>query len=89
MAGPTTTRFYLSRNVALDAGDVPFASGRSVPDIAAGASNAGMTTLTIPPGTAPGSYYVLAKADGDGVVAEGIETNNVTAPRSFQVTTAP
>ena len=88
MAGPTTTRFFLSKNVALDAGDIAFASGRSVPDLAAGASNAGMTALTIPPGTVPGTYYVLVKADGDGAEGEAVETNNVTA-RTFQVTTAP
>jgi len=88
MAGATTTRFYLSKNGALDAGDVAFASGRPVPDLAAGASNSGMTTLTIPPGTVPGSYYVLIKADGDGVEAETAETNNVTG-RLLQVTISP
>jgi subtilase family serine protease len=88
MAGATTTRFYLSKNGALDASDVVFASGRSVPDLAAGASSAGMTPLTIPPGTVPGTYYVLARADGDGVEGETVETNNVTA-RLLQVTVAP
>jgi subtilisin family serine protease len=86
--GPTTTRFYLSKNGALDAADVVLASGRSVPDLAAGASSAGMTPLTIPPGTVPGTYYVLARADGDGVEGETVETNNVTA-RLLQVTVAP
>lgn len=74
LAAQTTTRFYLSKNGILDAGDVALAPGRAVAEIAAGASNSGMTPLMIPPGTASGSYYVLAKADGDGVVGESLET---------------
>lgn len=88
LAAPTTTRFYLSKNGILDAGDVALAPGRAVAVIAAGASNSGMTPLTIPPGAASGSYYVLAKADGDDVVSESLETNNVTA-RLIQVTVGP
>jgi subtilase family serine protease len=38
----------------------------------------------IPAGTALGFYYMLAKADADGAVAETSESNNVTA-RGFQV----
>lgn len=88
LAAPTTTRFYLSKNGILDAGDVALAPGRAVAEIAAGASNSGMTPLSIPPGTASGSYYALAKADGDLVVGESLETNNVTA-RLIQVTVGP
>jgi len=87
-AAPTITRFYLSKNGILDTGDVALAPGRAVPDIVGGASNSGVTPLTIPPGTTPASYYVLAKADGDGVVGESLETNNVTA-RAIQVTVGP
>lgn len=87
-AAPTITRFYLSKNAILDAGDVALAPGRAVPDLASGASNSGMTPLTIPLGTTSGSYYVLAKADGDSVVGESLETNNVTA-RAMQVTVGP
>ena len=41
-----------------------------------GATNALSTTLHVPASTATGSYYVLAKADWDGAVNEGVETNN-------------
>jgi subtilase family serine protease len=34
------------------------------------------TALTIPAGTAAGSYYLIAKADGDTLVPETNETNN-------------
>jgi trimeric autotransporter adhesin len=88
VAPSSTTRFYLSKNTTLDGSDVALAPGRSVPDVAGGASSPGTTSVTIPLDTVAGSYYVLAKADGDGVVGESVETNNVTA-RAIQVTLAP
>ena len=39
--------------------------GRSVPLLTAGSSNNGTTSVTIPPSTADGVYYLIAKADGD------------------------
>jgi subtilase family serine protease len=42
--------------------------------------------ISIPAGTAAGTYYVLAKADGDDDVGESLETNNVRSVRSIQVT---
>jgi len=83
-AGATTTRFYLSVNAAIDASDVPLSESRAVPALAAGASSAGSTTLTIPSTVATGSYYLLAKADADNVVAETQELNN-TAAKTLQV----
>ena len=72
----SVTRFYLSSNASLDGSDTPFLIGRSVPALAAGGSSTGTTTLTIPAGTGVGSYYLFAKADGDGTVGETQETNN-------------
>jgi len=83
-AGPTTTRFYLSTNITLEAADVLLAESRDVPALTAGASSSGTTLVTIPPGTAPGAYYVLAKADAGGSVNESAETNNA-APRGIQI----
>ena len=74
-SSPTTTRFYLSTNATLEAGDVALGS-RAVPAIAAGASDTGTVSLTIPAGTATGAYFLLAKADGDEALVEVIETNN-------------
>ena len=87
-AGPSVTRFYLSVNTTLDAADLPLTAGRSVSNIAAGATSAGSTPVTIPAGTVPGQYYVLAKADGEDGVAESLESNNVLL-RSIQITAAP
>ena len=51
----STTRFYLSANATLDAADVLLTGGRAVPGLAAGATSAGSTELTIPPATATGT----------------------------------
>jgi subtilase family serine protease len=75
--GASTTRFYLSGNASVDAGDAVLGS-RSVPALAAGETSTASTTVTIPAGTGPGWYYLLAKADADDVVAELNETNNTT-----------
>jgi subtilase family serine protease len=76
-AGPSTTRFYLSTDLVLDAGDVQLAGGRAVPALAAGESSSGSTAITIPAGTVPGYYYyVFAAADADGAVTEAQERNN-------------
>ena len=72
-APASTTRFYLIRNPFLDATDL---GGRSVPPLLPGASHAGSVALTIPASTAPGAYYLLAKADGDDAVTEAQEGNN-------------
>jgi subtilase family serine protease len=76
-AGASTTTFYLSTNYSLDAADVLLEGTRSVPALAAGASNAGSTVVTIPAGTAVGGYFLLAVADGTDAVLETTETNNV------------
>ena len=77
-APASTTRFYLSTNNVLDGGDV-LLGGRAVAALAAGASNTGSVALTIPAGTASGSYYLFAKADGDDALVETLETNNLFA----------
>jgi len=84
-ADPSTTRFYLSVNVLFDSSDVQLAGGRSVPALDTGLASNGATTLVIPAGTAPGNYFLLAFTDGDNVVREASETNNVLA-RSIQIT---
>ncbi len=73
---PSSTRFYFSLNATLDASDTPLGS-RPVATLAAGAQQSGSSSLVLPSGLAGGSYYLLAVADGDGVVAETSESNNV------------
>ena len=82
-AGPTVTKFYLSVNGLFDASDTLVGS-RGVPDLAPGMASSGPTTVTIPPNTPMGAYYLVARADADAAVAETLETNN-TAARSIQI----
>jgi hypothetical protein len=55
-----------------------------VAPLAGGASSAGTTTITIPSGTAPGSWFVIARTDAGDAVLESTEGNN-TAARAVQV----
>ena len=75
IAEPSLTQFYLSADSTIGTSD-SFLGGRSVPALTAGASSAGSTTVTIPEGTAAGNWYIVAKADGEEVVPETVETNN-------------
>jgi subtilase family serine protease/sugar lactone lactonase YvrE len=74
-AGASTTKFYLSTNATLDGSD-PQIGTQAIGLLAPGASEAHSTSLTIPGGTAPGAYYVIAKADADNLITETIDTNN-------------
>ena len=76
-AGASTTSFYLSLNVALDASD-KFLGSRGVPALAVGATNSAATSLVIPPDTATGAYFILVSADSANAVAESAETNNTS-----------
>ncbi|UCE42293.1 MAG: hypothetical protein JSV17_04810, partial [Candidatus Aminicenantes bacterium] len=73
---PSVTQFYLSTNSTIDASDILLGS-RSVPSLAAGASSTGSTTVTIPENTSIGSWWIIAKADGEETVSETSETNNI------------
>ena len=77
-AAASTTRYYLSTNSTYEAGDTPIGF-RSVSGLASGASSPATVLLTIPAGTATGTWYVLARADADGQVNESNEANNVKA----------
>ena len=82
--GATTTRYYLSTNGVPDAGDI-LLSSRAVPALGPAATDTATVPLIIPAGTASGSYFLIAVADGDGVVVETVETNNF-ANRGVTVT---
>jgi len=72
----STTAFYLSTNTAFDAGDRPVGS-RTVMSLGAGQAQKLSTTLQIPSDVATGSYFILARADGNNEVAESNESNNL------------
>jgi subtilase family serine protease len=77
-AGPaaaSSTAFYLSPNLILDASDIPLQS-RPVPALAANAFST-VTTNVMLPNVPAGAWYLLANADDGHDVPEGLETNNV------------
>jgi subtilase family serine protease len=74
-AGSSVTAFYLSSNFTLDAGDVRLASARVVGPIAGGGAATATTNVTLPT-VAPGTWYLVARADDQAAVLETVETNN-------------
>ena len=84
----STTRYYLSLDGVKGAGDTALTGSRSVPAVAAGDSNSGTVTVTIPSATPLNTYFVLACADNGTTVVETDETNNCKAS-STKVTIAP
>jgi subtilase family serine protease len=85
VAASTTTRVYLSANTRVDPSDANLGS-RAVPALGAAQASTATISITIPAGTPPGSYYLVARADADGVVAEASEVNNTW---SRAITIAP
>ena len=82
-AGASRTRFYLSRNNALDTTDILLPEFRDVAALAQGASSAGTTVISIPAGLS-GQWFLLIVADADAAVAESNEGNNVV-PRAVSI----
>jgi subtilase family serine protease len=77
IASPSTsTRYYLSVDGVKDAGDILLTGARSVGALAAGASNTGSRSVTVPTNTTPGLYHVLACADQANTAVESNEGNN-------------
>ena len=85
-AKASTTRYYLSGDTVKSVNDVPLGGSRAVPILLPGASHQGSATMSVPTGTAPGSYRVLACADDGKATAELDETNNCAAGNAVQVT---
>ncbi|WP_375415731.1 CARDB domain-containing protein [uncultured Hymenobacter sp.] len=76
-ANPATVGYFLSANQALDASDVLL--GTTNGSVFGGNSSSRYLGLTVPAGTAAGSYYVLFVADHLSQVGETNENNNVAS----------
>jgi uncharacterized repeat protein (TIGR01451 family) len=83
-AGASTTQYYFSTDTLLDGGDA-LIGGRSVSALGAKGRNSGSATVTMPPATPPGAYFILAVSDGASAVTEAAEGNNLRA-KSINVT---
>ncbi|MEX2146001.1 MAG: S8 family serine peptidase [Candidatus Rokuibacteriota bacterium] len=77
--GSFKVAFYLSTNKTFNAGSDVRLRARTVTSLAAGAVSTKTNTLTIPGGTAPGTYRILVRVDDGSAVAEANESNNVRA----------
>jgi subtilase family serine protease len=77
-ANASAVRFFL--NTVNNLGGSPIPLGVTVTAaVLPGASLTTTTRLTVPSNTSVGSYFVVARADGNDQVAEGDEGNNVRA----------
>ena len=74
----STTKFYLSKDTAFSTDDV-FLGSDGVNAIAAGAYSTETSSIVIGNSIAADNYYLLYKADSDGIVGESNETNNVVS----------
>jgi subtilase family serine protease len=83
-AGVSITSFYLSTNLVLDAADA-FLGSRQAGSLGPAGTESASTVLTIPAGTPAAVYFVFAKADGDGAVAETQEGNNLKFTTSIAI----
>jgi subtilase family serine protease len=84
LAGASVTNFYLSPNVSYEATDT-FLGQRIVPNLGPGVADSGSVSLTIPPSTVAGLYFVVGRADADDNVAETSEINNTRASAVVRV----
>jgi subtilase family serine protease len=84
VTGPSATRYYLSVDGTVG-GDDTLLESRGVPSLGVGETSAVSTSLTIPASIVPGTYYLIAQSDGDGIIAELVETNNLKT-RTISIT---
>ncbi|OHB71798.1 MAG: hypothetical protein A2W23_00025 [Planctomycetes bacterium RBG_16_43_13] len=76
VTGASTTKIYLSTDNKYSSGDT-YLGSRAVPGFGAGAqSSSGSTNVTIPANACNQTYYLIARADADGVIGEWNEGNN-------------
>ena len=75
-----TDKLYRSTNATLDAGDVLLGTSHGhTADLALNATHAHSQAVTVPAGTAAGSYFLVVQADSLAAVTETNEGNNITA----------
>lgn len=77
-AGAFQVGLYLSTDNSISGADILLAT-RTVSSLKVGASNADVTSVTIPTSAKPGPYYVGVWADRLNAVAETNDNNNTTA----------
>lgn len=79
-AGPSVTRYYLSRNPVVD-GTAVLLGQRSIPALPGNTTSTTTTPITVPSNLTSGTYYLIAVADADNAVTEYFEGDNVKAAK--------
>ena len=87
-AGATTTRLRLNTSSTTTSPSDVSLGDISTPAIAANSSTPLSMTVTIPAGTAAGTYYVWAVADNGSVLTQSSYSNDYAHSPSFTVTVA-
>ena len=85
-APPTVTRFYLSTDATLGARRRLRSASAMCRRCRRASSSSVSTSIPVPSGTAPGTYYVIAKANADSSTPEAAVTNNT---RSTKIVIGP
>jgi subtilase family serine protease len=81
IAESSATVFYLSPTAGRDGAEIRLGE-RTVPPLAANETHTATTSLVIPAAAgALGTYYIVAVADGNELLAEALDDNNVRARR--------
>jgi hypothetical protein len=88
-ASGSTTRYYLSSTTSKNAASRLLTGTRAVASLNPGISSNGSVNVTVPAGTAAGTYFLLACADDTRLVPEIVETNNCTASTTRVTVSGP
>jgi hypothetical protein len=74
---PFVVAFHLSTDTSYgDGDDIVSITTRTIRALAIGATKTAATSVRVPADTPPGTYYICAKANGGGSVAESDDSNN-------------
>jgi hypothetical protein len=87
-AGAFRVGLYLSTDTTCTSGDT-FLTSRNIASLAAGASSAANTSVTIPSGTPLGTRYLCVIADDLLAVGESSESDNTRSDSFFVVSATP
>jgi CARDB len=80
-AGPSTTRYYLSRDAVRGEGDVPLGATSAEPTLVPGGeSDPAATVSAVIPAVAPGAYHLVACANDSHPVPETTAADNCFSP---------
>jgi PKD repeat protein len=88
-SGAFNARYYLSTDAVIDATDTPLGAAFALASINAGVTITDNRLITVPLGTASGSYYIGLILDVDDDVAETGETDNAGAALPVGVLALP